>query len=155
MANLEQSEASALLGKFRQGCKTVGLTCSFLISADCCSNKDRVINAYNPNHEPARTFMLHPLHHANMLLGHEAFRLQDWDCTLEYDTTENEILFWYSPKVEITLEVGQKHIHLPEATKVLFWRSGKWTPTQVERVASDAGFNAGRLWQDELGEYGK
>lgn len=74
-------------------------------------------------------------------------------CILDYDKEQNELLFSYSPKADVNLTMGQLRAKVARDEKVLFWRSGKWTESQMVRIATAAGSNINHVWKDSKQEY--
>ncbi|KAI9042399.1 putative duf323 domain-containing protein [Aspergillus affinis] len=153
IANLRQQDASILMGKFRQACLRISAECNFLISADGCAVEERLLKAYSPNEQPSRTFLFHGLHHANRLLGRNAFDKNDWDCICEYEKEQNELHFSYSPKRDLELDIGLFSVEFTKDEKVPYFMSGKWSESQVSAIAENAGFHVGDVWRDVQDEY--
>ncbi|KAI3326431.1 histidine-specific methyltransferase, partial [Xylariaceae sp. AK1471] len=154
VANLTQGDASALMGQFHQACIKMGVDCNFLISADGCGVKDRILNAYDPINEPSRKFLFHGLHHANKLLGQEAFKEEEWDAIPEWNKEENELRYSYAPKRDIQLDLGELSIEVEKEEPVYYFMSGKWNESQIASIANKAGLSVGKVWRDAHDEYG-
>ncbi len=153
VANLNQHDASVLMGQFRQACSKMSADCNFLISADCCAVEDRILKAYDPNDGPSRTFLFHGLHHANRLLGQEVFKEAEWDAVPEWDNVQNELRYSYAPKADIDLNVGSLHVALKKGEPIHYFMSGKWSESQMGSIAEKAGPQVGKVWRDTQKEY--
>ncbi|RAL02613.1 uncharacterized protein BO80DRAFT_443414 [Aspergillus ibericus CBS 121593] len=152
MPNLSKTEASDLMNNFRRACGVAGISCRFLVSADACADESRLLKAYDPEAGTSRTFLRHGLHRAKTLLGTDSFEEEVWNCTVEYDRKENEILAFYSPRVDVILAVD---LTVHKGDKIFFFRSGKWNESQMETIAHQAGgFQVSHVWRDSNEEYG-
>ncbi|KAL2814075.1 histidine-specific methyltransferase [Aspergillus cavernicola] len=154
VANLPQSEASLLMGQFRQACQAIQADCHFLVAADGCAVEDQWLKAYDPTDGPSRTFLLHGLHHANRLLGHPTFDEEHWSCVLEPDRAQNELHFSYVPKMDVTLDLGSTSVLVRQNEKIHYFMSGKWNESQMQAIAEDAGYRVSHVWEDARKEYG-
>ncbi|RAL16896.1 N-methyltransferase fsqC [Aspergillus homomorphus CBS 101889] len=155
VANLSKSEASNLMAGFRQACSVARIDCRFLVSADACADEGKLTKAYNPESGSSRTFLRHGLNHVNRLFNTDLFDGATWNCTVEYDREENEVLAFYFPVIDVTFPIddtGSVTVHQGE--HIFFFRSGKWNQEQMGTVARQSGFQVSRVWRDLDEEYG-
>ncbi|PHH92577.1 hypothetical protein CDD83_6739 [Cordyceps sp. RAO-2017] len=156
VANMGRDTVSALLGKLRQACRDMAADCSFLVSADCCADRGRILRAYDYAAGPSRTFLFHGLHHANRLLGKPVFNEDDWDAVPEWDEAEHELRYDYAPRKDMLLNLGSRRsVEVKRGERIPFFMSAKWDTSQVQSMAEKAGFAVGKLWQDARKEYGE
>lgn len=153
IANMPQHDASVLMDQFRQACREMSADCNFLISADCCADKDRILKAYDPNEGTSRIFLFHGLHHANRLLGQDIFKEDEWDAVPEMDQQLNELRYSYVPKSDMELDIGQLHVTVKKGEPIHYFMSGKWNESQVGAIAGAAGLEVGKVWRDSQSEY--
>ncbi|PYI25694.1 hypothetical protein BP00DRAFT_490704 [Aspergillus indologenus CBS 114.80] len=155
VANLSKTEASDLMGHFRQACAVAGMHCHFLVSVDACAEENKLLKAYNPDGGLSSLFLRYGLLHVNELLQADLFNGVVWNCLLEYDWEENEILTFYSPESDVTLSSGAKSVTVHHGEKIFFFRSGKWNEEQMSSIAQRGGFQVSQVWRDAKQEYGK
>ncbi|RAH49190.1 uncharacterized protein BO95DRAFT_10754 [Aspergillus brunneoviolaceus CBS 621.78] len=155
VANLSKTEASDLMGQFRQACAIAGMHCHFLVSADACADESKLLKAYNPEGGLSSLFLRYGLLHVNKLLRADLFKDVVWNCLLEYDREENEILTFYSPESDVTLLSGATSVTVHHGEKIFFFRSGKWNREQMSIIAQQGGFQVSQVWRDAKQEYGK
>ncbi|PHH89467.1 hypothetical protein CDD83_6011 [Cordyceps sp. RAO-2017] len=153
VANLNKVDVSALLGQFRLACQEMSAECNFLISADSCAEEKRILEAYDPLEGPSRTFLFHGIHHANRLLGQNAFSEDEWDAVPNWNQEQHELRYSYAPKKDLQLDLGQLCIAIKEKEPIEFFMSAKWTESQVSSIADHAGLRVGHVWRDSNKEY--
>lgn len=153
IANLNQVEASVLMGQFREACRKVSVECSFLVTADCCASEDSLVKAYHPDVSASHSFLYHGLHHANRLMGKKVFNEDHWSCIMKYKRAENELHFSYAPKQDVKVDIDQLHVTLNKGEEIHYFMSGKWSQTQMRFIANNAGFEVSKAWADAQNEY--
>ncbi|KAI2773705.1 histidine-specific methyltransferase [Daldinia loculata] len=154
IANMTQDDASALMGQLRAACAKMSVDCNFLISADGCQIENRILKAYNPTNGPSKVFLFNGLHHANRLLGPVTFKEEEWAAIPEWNKEENELRYYYAPKRDIQLKIGELSIGVKKEEMIYYFMSGKWSETQMSSIASRAGLSIGKIWKDVHYEYG-
>ncbi|KAL6904023.1 histidine-specific methyltransferase [Trichoderma evansii] len=130
-AILPASTASSLMSQFHQACRKMSVDCRFLVSADCCNVERDILEAYDANKGPSRTFLFHSLHHANQLLGENVFREEEWNAVPEWDEVQHELRYSYTPKTDLHIKVGDSEISLTKGESIHFFMSGKWQESQM------------------------
>jgi uncharacterized SAM-dependent methyltransferase len=153
VANLTQNEASSLMSQFHQACRKMSVDCRFLVSADCCNVEHDILEAYDPNKGPSRTFLFHSLHHANRLLGENVFKEEEWDAVPEWDKVQHELRYNYTPKTNLHIRVGDLEISLTKDESIHFFMSGKWHESQMRLIAREAGMTVDKIWRDAQQQY--
>jgi uncharacterized SAM-dependent methyltransferase len=155
IANLSKPEASVLISKFRHACASGNIECRFLVSADSCRVTTKILKAYSPHQGLSRKFLLHGLRHCNWLFSTELFDKRVWECIVDYDEAENELLSFYTPKMNFATSIGGTPVAVRQGERILFFRSGKWSEAQMTDVAQNAGFRTATVWSDREQEYSK
>ncbi|PFH58665.1 hypothetical protein XA68_13398 [Ophiocordyceps unilateralis] len=153
VANMTRDEVSGLMSRLRQACRHMAADCSFLVSADCCTDRNRILQAYDAQVDPSRTFLLHGLHHANQLLCDSVFLEHEWEAVPEWDEAEHELHYSYSPRKDMQLTLGHDYIDVKRGERIPFFMSAKWDSCQVQSMAERAGLRLEKLWQDYRKEY--
>ena len=138
--------------KFLRGFSAVlGTHCKMLIGLDACQDEDRVYHGYNDREGKTREFYLNGLVHANVVIGKEAFRLEDWDVVGEYDTVEHRHQAFYTPLVNVTIE--DAYIRVGE--RVRFEESYKYSSSQSADLWKAAGLAAQGVFGNSTDDYRK
>lgn len=75
-----------------------------LLGLDGCLDPSKVFHAYNDRDGVTHDFTMNGLHHANRLIGYEAFDPEDWTATGEYDSVGNRHRAFVVPKRDVTVE---------------------------------------------------
>ena len=96
IGNFSRSDAASFLKRFSV---VLGPDSKMLIGLDACQDSDRVYHGYNDREGKTREFYLNGLVHANMVIGKEAFRLEEWGVIGEYDKLEQRHQAFYTPLV--------------------------------------------------------
>ncbi|KJZ72510.1 hypothetical protein HIM_08034 [Hirsutella minnesotensis 3608] len=154
VANMARDEVSSLMGQLRLACRNMSAECRFLVSADCCTDRDRILKAYNPNEGPSRTFLFHGLHHANRLLGRPVFNEKDWDAVPKWEEVDHELQYSYVPNKDVKLDIGHGCVEIKRGEPIAYFMSGKWHPSQMGSIAENAGLAIGKMWMDTRQDYG-
>jgi len=155
VANMTQDDASSLMGRLRAACAKTSVDCNFLISADGCQMEHRIRRAYDPAHGPSKMFFFHGLHHANRLLGPVTFKEEEWAAIPEWNKEENELRYYYAPRRDVRLEIGDLSIAVKKDEMIHYFMSGKWSETQMGSIARSAGLRIDKSWKDVHHEYGE
>lgn len=101
IGNFPPSEASEFLAGFAA---LLGQDDLMLVGIDGCLDPSKVFHAYNDRDGVTHEFTMNGLHHANSLLGYEAFNTDDWDAIGEYDSVGHRHRAFVAPKRDVTVE---------------------------------------------------
>lgn len=101
IGNFPRDEASAFIAQWSA---ELGPEDMMIIGLDGCLDAKRVYHAYNDKHGVTHEFIRNGLHHANVLLGHEAFKQDEWEVLGEYDSVGDRHRAFVIPKVDVTVE---------------------------------------------------
>lgn len=153
IANLQRSDVKSLLEQFDHACNKSNVNYQFIIGADSCNQEGRILEAYDTTNQLFRTFLLNGLHAANAVTGCEKFQDRDWSCMVEFDTREHELLMYYTPLRDISIEIGGHQIAISEGEKVHIVTSGKWREVDVEAICTTAGLGLSDVWRDSENMY--
>ncbi|EME78671.1 uncharacterized protein MYCFIDRAFT_56905 [Pseudocercospora fijiensis CIRAD86] len=122
---------------------------SFIIGLDACQDPNQVYHAYNDMDGVTHNFTMNGLHHANSLLGHEAFRLADWKAHGEYDQECERHRAFVVP-VRDTEVLGYC---INEGEKVRIEESYKYNMAQSSHLWSQAGVIEAATWSNQTQDY--
>lgn len=100
---------------------------SFVIGLDACQDPEKVYHAYNDRDGVTHQFTMNGLHHANRLLGREAFRPDDWEAIGEHDKDGERHRAFVVPRRDLQIE----GVSLKQGEKVRIEESYKYNRKQV------------------------
>jgi EasF-like predicted methyltransferase len=101
IGNFTPSDAVAFLAEFAAELTPDDL---MLIALDGCQDADKVYHAYNDEKDVTHNFTSNGLRHANRLLGHEAFRTEDWEAVGEFDAEGSRHRAFVVPNKDVIVE---------------------------------------------------
>lgn len=148
IGNFSRSDAARFLKRFSV---VLGPDSKMLIGLDACQDSDRVYHGYHDREGKTREFYLNGLVHANVLIGKEAFRLEEWDVAGEYDEIEKRHQAFYTPLVNVTIE----DVHINAGERIRFEESYKYSRSQSADLWELAGFAAQRVFGNSTDDYRK
>lgn len=148
IGNFPRADAAEFLRGFSA---VLGPNSKMLIGLDACQDEDRVYHGYNDREGKTREFYLNGLVHANVVIGKEAFRLEDWDVVGEYDKVEQRHQAFYTPLVNVTIE--DAYINVGE--RVRFEESYKYSTSQSADLWKAAGLAVQRVFGNSTEDYCK
>lgn len=148
IGNFTPSNAASFLKSFSV---VLGPHSKMLIGLDACQDEDRVYHAYNDREGKTREFYLNGLDHANVVIGKEAFRLEDWDVVGEYDKIEQRHQAFYTPLVNVTIE----DVYIRAGERIRFEESYKYSSSQSADLWKVAGIAAQRVFGNSMDDYRK
>ncbi|PLB51077.1 hypothetical protein P170DRAFT_354337 [Aspergillus steynii IBT 23096] len=131
MGNFNRPDAARFLSQF---VKILGPSDAMLIGLDGCKDPDKVFRAYNDSKGITQQFYENGLVHANRVLGHEAFKMDEWEVVTGYNVAEGHHEAFYSPKNDVTID----GIFIPKGEKLIFEEAFKYGPEECERLWRDA-----------------
>lgn len=147
IGNFTREEAVGFVGQFADILKESD---SFIVGLDACQDPEQVYHAYNDRDGVTHQFTLNGLHHANTLLGYEAFRIADWTAHGEYDQECERHRAFVVP-VKDTEVLG---FHVQKGEKVRIEESYKYNTAQSSHLWSEAGVIEAGLWSNQTQDYG-
>lgn len=148
IGNFPRADAAEFLKGFSA---VLGPHSKMLIGLDACQDEDRVYHGYNDREGKTREFYLNGLVHANVVIGKEAFKLEDWDVVGEYDNIEQRHQAFYIPLVNVTIE--DTYIRVGE--RVRFEESYKYSSSQSADLWKAAGLEAQGVFGNSTDDYRK
>ncbi|KAF9883884.1 hypothetical protein FE257_002678 [Aspergillus nanangensis] len=148
------ADASALLTHLKHACQSSSLDCQFLIAADACEDIKKIHDAYDTRHPTLQAFISNGLAHANGVLGHKVFCLEDWSCVSEFYPHESKLEVYYCARRDMNVDLGNGGTyHIQNGERVRAITSGKWRKALMIEVASAAGLQMNHAWGDSSGVY--
>ncbi|KAL3467000.1 histidine-specific methyltransferase [Aspergillus heterothallicus] len=139
LGNFEKADAAGFLSSFAQA------NCSFLLGLDGCKDEKRVLTAYNDREGINHTFVKNGLDHANRILGHEIFDLDQWQVAGQWDAVSGAHNQSYFPRVDVTLD----GVWIPSGSKLLAVRSHKYDAQDRGTLCERAGLHVLDAWASE------
>lgn len=131
IGNFDRSEAAQFLSQFAEILSPLD---AMLIGLDGCKDPDKVFKAYNDSKGITKQFYENGLVHANRILGHEAFKLDEWEVVTGYNADEGHHEAFYSPRKDVTID----GIFIPKGEKLIFEEAYKYGPEEREQLWKDA-----------------
>ena len=148
IGNFSRSDAASVLKRFSV---VLGPDSKMLIGLDACQYSDRVYHGYNDREGKTREFYLNGLVHANMVIGKEAFRLEEWGVIGEYDKLEQRHQAFYTPLVNVTID----GVEIKAGERIRFEESYKYSRSQSADLWERAGLAAQRAFANSTDDYRK
>ena len=148
IGNFDRADAAIFLRDFATG---LGPDDFLLVGIDGCQDGSKVYHAYNDRKGKTHEFVLNGLTHANHILNHTAFRVEDWKVVGEYDKVAGRHHACVAP----TCDVQVLGVHVPAGESIQIEESFKYSPSQTRRLWDDAGLVSHTTFSDRLGEYRK
>lgn len=146
IGNFTPQEAAEFLKSFTP---VVGEWDSMLIGVDACQDKDKVFHAYNDREGTTHAFVRNGLAHANVILGKEAFKQQDWEIIGEYDEAAGRHQAFYSAVRDIDIE----GVLIRAGERVRVEESYKYSLCQSSQLWEDAGLAPRAIFGNSAGDY--
>jgi EasF-like predicted methyltransferase len=147
IGNFTREEAAKFVAQFAD---TLKPTDTFILGVDACQDPDRVYDAYNDRDGVTHRFTMNGLHHANRLLGKEAFVTDNWEAIGEYDEEGGRHRAFVVPKKNLQVE----NVALQKGERIRIEESYKYSPFQAKQLWSAAGVIESASWANENGSYG-
>jgi EasF-like predicted methyltransferase len=147
IGNFKRHEAPAFLSSFYAVLQTGD---TILMAIDACKDPEKVFHAYNDKYDITHQFILNGLVHANRLLGHEAFQLDQWVVVGEYDKVMGRHHAFVSPIQDVTID----GVRILADERIRIEESYKYSALDISRLFDAAGLVEGAKWSNELGDYG-
>ncbi|CRG83805.1 Meiotically up-regulated gene 158 protein [Talaromyces islandicus] len=132
LGNFNRAAAAEFLNQYA---RLLGPADSLIIGLDSCKDRDRVYDAYNDSQGVTRRFYVNGLIHANEVLGHEAFKLDQWTIESSYNVADGCHRAFYVP----TQDVSINGIRLHKGERVLFEEAYKYNALERDQLWRMAG----------------
>lgn len=132
VGNFTRDDAAGFLRGFAE---LLGPSDSMLIGLDACKDPAKVYRAYNDRKGTTHKFYVNGLVHANVVLGADAFKPDQWQVVTVYDEEGGRHRAFYSP----TQDVSINGIKLHKGEKFLFEESYKYSTEESEQLWRNAG----------------
>ncbi|KAI1205698.1 C-type lectin protein [Annulohypoxylon truncatum] len=149
IGNFHRDEAASFLKGFADVLQPAD---GFLIGLDSCTDPSKVYHAYNDQFGVTHRFILNGLVHANEILGHEAFDLNDWQVIGEYvyDNEGGRHQAFYSP-LRDTVVLGET---IKAHERVQVEQSLKYSKAGCSNLWRSAGMIEADRWMTNDEDYG-
>ncbi|KAI1386175.1 C-type lectin protein [Hypoxylon trugodes] len=149
IGNFHRDEAASFLKRFADVLQPAD---SFLIGLDSCTDPSKVYHAYNDRHGITHRFILNGLLHANQILGHKEFNLDDWQVIGEYvyDNEGGRHQAFYSP-IRDTVVLGET---IKAQERVQVEQSLKYSKEGCSNLWRSAGMIEADRWMTADEDYG-
>jgi EasF-like predicted methyltransferase len=132
IGNFSREDAAEFLSGFAQ---VLNPSDSILVGIDACQDKQRVYSAYNDKQGVTQSFYRNGLSRANVLLGHEAFKLEEWEVVGAYNERAQRHEAFFSPLKDVTIN----EIPLLRGERIRLEEAYKYSPAQSEALCHAAG----------------
>jgi EasF-like predicted methyltransferase len=100
IGNFSREGAARFLQSFSN---VLGPADSLLVGLDACQVPERVYRAYNDGEGLTHSFYRNGLDHANRLLGHKAFKQEDWEIVGRYNEVEGRHEAFYRALIDVSV----------------------------------------------------
>ncbi|KAE8370028.1 Aldehyde/histidinol dehydrogenase [Aspergillus caelatus] len=131
LGNFDRPGAAKFLSQYAS---LLGPSDMMIIGLDGCKDPGKVYRAYNDSKGVTRQFYENGLVHANVVLGYEAFKPDEWEVVTDYDTMEGRHWAAYSPKKDVTIN----GVLLQKGEKLYFEEAYKYGPEERDQLWHDA-----------------
>ena len=122
-----------------------------IVGLDACTSPGRLDRAYNDPHGAWDRFILNGLKHANTLLGHDAFRIEDWTAEGKWNA-ENGCYERYLIPLKTTTFEG---VCFKAGDKLFISHSCKYNTSEQAQLWAKARLEELEHWSTKDGYYGK
>lgn len=146
IGNFDRSAAAEFLTQYS---KLLGPSDMLVVGLDGCKDPERVHKAYNDSQGITRRFYENGLHHANTVLGYEAFKPDEWEVITGYDSIKGCHQAAYSPRTDVTIN----GIFLPKGERFGFEEAYKYSPEERDQLWRSAGLIHCAEFGNSSGDY--
>jgi uncharacterized SAM-dependent methyltransferase len=122
-----------------------------IIGLDGCKDPQKVYRAYNDSEGITRRFYENGLVHANGVLGHEAFKPNEWEIVTDFDSVTGRHQAFYSPTQDVTVN----GVSLPKGERLVFEEATKYGPEERDQLWRAAGLIQGAELANSSDDYRK
>ena len=148
IGNFSRPEAAEFLGCFAKLMTSSDL---MIIGLDGCKDPQKVYRAYNDSEGTTRRFYENGLVHANEVLGHEAFKSNEWEIVTNFDSVTGQHQAFYSPTQDVTVN----GVSLSKGEKLVFEEATKYGPEERDQLWRAAGLIQGAELANSSDDYRK
>lgn len=148
IGNFTREEAVGFVAQYAEILKP---TDSLIIGLDACQDPEQVYHAYNDRVGTTHAFTMNGLHHANHLLGHEAFHIDDWKAHGQYDCVGERHQAFVVPNKDLEVD----GISIKQGEMIRIEESYKYNHTQAAQLWLAAGVIEAASWTNQSGSYGE
>ncbi|GAB7355923.1 hypothetical protein MBLNU459_g6565t1 [Dothideomycetes sp. NU459] len=146
IGNFSREDAAHFLAQFTD---ILNHNDSMVLGLDACTNAAKVYHAYNDRDGLTHEFILNGLKHANHLLGHAAFNVEDWKVIGKYNEQHDRHEAFVTP----TRDVEVEDVAIRSGEEVRIEESWKYSWAQSEKLWRDAGLNESVRYMNAEGNY--
>ncbi|EXJ84167.1 hypothetical protein A1O3_04834 [Capronia epimyces CBS 606.96] len=132
IGNFSREGAAEFLASFK---RVLGSSDFVLVGLDSCQQPDRVFRAYNDSENVTKRFYRNGLTHANILLGYEAFKQDEWGLNTMYNEKLNKHEAFYVALQDIKTP----DFSIVKGEQVHFEDSYKYSEAESDRLWHAAG----------------
>lgn len=118
---------------------------------DATSDPDRIFRAYNDSKGVTEQFYRNGLEHANRLLGHQAFKEDEWQVQGEYVEKENQHRASYVALQNVVVD----GVEIKSGTKLQFEMANKFRDEQSDEVWRSASLIPKAVYTNSEGTHRK
>ncbi|KAL1303525.1 hypothetical protein AAFC00_006900 [Neodothiora populina] len=122
---------------------------TLLVGVDACTDSEKVYQAYNDREGLTHEFILNGLTHANALLGHEAFHVEDWKVIGRYNEKHHRHEAFVTPTKDVEIDGVTIRAH----EQIRIEESWKYDQSHLESLWAAAHVTEGTKWTNEDGNY--
>jgi len=148
LGNFTRDEAAQFLLSFK---KVLGPADFMLVGLDACQDPKRVFHAYNDAKHTTEKFYRNGLDRANLLLGYEAFRQEDWGIEGFYDERQNK----HQASYVALASVKTKDFEFERGEKIHFEDAFKYSEEESDRLWQAVGLIPQMAFGNAKGDYRK
>ncbi|KAB8251826.1 Aldehyde/histidinol dehydrogenase [Aspergillus flavus] len=131
LGNFDRPGAAKFLSQYAS---LLGPSDMMIIGLDGCKDPGKVYRAYNDSEGVTRQFYENGLVHANVVLGYEAFKPDEWEVVTDYDAVEGRHWAAYSPRRDVIIN----GVLLKKGEKLFFEEAYKYGPEERDQLWRDA-----------------
>lgn len=146
IGNFSREDVPAFLNGYA---KTMTISDMMLVGLDSCQDRDRIYKAYNDSKGVTHEFYRNGLSRANKVLGHEAFKQDDWQIIGRYDEPTGRHEAFYSPIRDVSI-LGVK---IAEGEQVRIEEAYKYTAAESDSLWYEAGLIRTTAFGNSSGDY--
>lgn len=148
IGNFERADAAAFLAGFAD---VLTPNDTMLLGLDACTDVEKVYHAYNDREGVTHEFILNGLKHANHLLGHEAFHIQDWKVVGKYNKQDDRHEAFVVPVKDVEIE----GVKISAGEEIRIEESWKYNEDHSDWLWAAAHVTEGARWSNSEGNYGR
>lgn len=148
LGNFSRESASKFLTNFKNVLQPSDL---ILVALDACQQPQRVFQAYNDSQAVTEQFYRNGLDHANLLLGYEAFKQNEWRPEGRYDEKLDRHHASYIPLTDVVT----KDFSFKKGERIALEDAFKYNSTQSDQLWHDSGLVPQISYPNDTGDYCK